>query len=155
MLVDESSTIFHLPRIHTAIAQWLFCVIYLFSVRKKRFSFLPGAVVSLAFLGLLIVLNRMGEYADGISWVAYFALCMIAMLAMFMTIGVLKPREAVCHWSQAFVMAEFAASLEWQANYLSASLSDAGGLPAGDCRFLYCADRCLCGNGACRSLDVE
>jgi len=117
MLVDETSTIFHLPRIHTAIAQWLFCVIYLLSVRKKRFSLLPGAAVSLAFLGLLVLLNRMGEYASGISWVAYFALCMAAMLAMFMAIGVLKLREAVYHWSQAFVMAEFAASLEWQANY--------------------------------------
>lgn len=116
-LVSESSTIFHLPRIHTAIAQWLFCVIYLLPVRKKRFSLLPGAAVSLAFLGLLVLLNRMGEYAHGISWAAYFALCVAAMLAMFMTVGVLKLREAIYHWSQAFVMAEFAASLEWQANY--------------------------------------
>lgn len=117
MPVDESSAIFHLPRIHTAIAQWLFCVIYLIPVRKKRFALLPGVCLSLAFFGLLILLNRMGEFANGIRWVADFALCMAAMLAMFMAIGVLKLREAVYHWSQAFVMAEFAASLEWQANY--------------------------------------
>lgn len=117
MLVDESSTIFHLPRIHTAIAQWLFCVIYLLPVRKKRFSFFPGVAVSLVFLSLLILLNRMGEFARGVCWVVYFALCMATMLAMFMVIGVLKLCGAVYHWSQAFVMAEFAASLEWQANY--------------------------------------
>ncbi len=50
MPVDESSAIFHLPRIHTAIAQWLFCVIYLIPVRKKRFALLPGVCLSLAFL---------------------------------------------------------------------------------------------------------
>lgn len=116
-MIDEVSTIFNLPRIHTAIAQWLSCVIYLLPVRKKRFALLPSAAASVAYLGLLILLNRMGESVYGISWVVFFVLCMVTMLAMFMTIGVLKLREAIYHWSQAFVMAEFAASLEWQANY--------------------------------------
>ena len=117
MSPNESATFFHLPRIHTAIAQWLFCMAYLLPVRKKRFPLITSLGISAGFLALLILLNRLGEYEVGFSWIFYFALCVIVMLAMFMTLRVLKFHEAVYRWCQAFAMAEFAASLEWQISY--------------------------------------
>ena len=115
--MSDSSAIFELPRLHTAIAQWLFCIVYLLPMRKKRFSRPVSIALSFVFFVILAVFNLLGERVNGFAWVMWFILCLGTMLAMFMTLSVSTFPEAVYHWSQAFVAAEFAASLEWQVTY--------------------------------------
>lgn len=117
MNMNATSVLFDLPRMHTAIAQWLFCVIYIIPMRKKRFTRPVRALLCVGFFAVLAVLNLMGEYKEGLAWTMWFFLCLVVMLAMFMTLSIAKLHEAIYHWSQAFVAAEFSASLEWQTNY--------------------------------------
>ena len=62
MNMNATSVLFDLPRMHTAIAQWLFCVIYIIPMRKKRFTRPVRALLCVGFFAVLAVLNLMGEY---------------------------------------------------------------------------------------------
>ena len=106
------------PRIHTAIAEWLACMLFILP-QKKRFGESSWQQIGccIGFLALLLGLNLLNQQQSGLTWMLLMAACMGAMLAMIVCCCKLKLMKAGYIWAHAFITAEFAASLEWQINY--------------------------------------
>ena len=113
MMAGELATIFNLPRIHTALAEWLFALLYILP-QKKRFGKLGTIGVSAGYFVLLLALNKIGEFQGAVLWMVFMILCMVTMLMFIFTACRISMKRALYYWSQAFLIAEFAASLEWQ-----------------------------------------
>lgn len=106
------------PRIHTAIAEWLACMLFILP-QKKRFGESSWQQIGccFGFLALLLGLNLLNQEQSGLTWMLLMAACMGTMLAMIVCCCKLKLMKAGYIWAHAFITAEFAASLEWQINY--------------------------------------
>ncbi len=109
----ELAAVFNLPRIHTALAEWLFALLYILP-QKKRFGKLGTTAISIGYLGLLTALNLIGEYQPPLWWMVFMILCMVSILLFILSACKISLKRALYYWSQAFLIAEFAASLEWQ-----------------------------------------
>lgn len=108
----------YFPRIHTALAEWLACMAFIFpltrsEIRPKRLL-LDGCVL----ITLLLTFRFMESYRiQGAMWVLLMGL---ATAQMFLMIGLYRwPNRAavVYSWAHAFLIAELAASVEWNINY--------------------------------------
>lgn len=106
------------PRVHTAIAEWLACMLFILP-QKKRFGESSWQQIGccIGFLALLLGLNLLNQQQSGLTWMLLMAACMGTMLAMIVCCCKLKLMKAGYIWAHAFITAEFAASLEWQINY--------------------------------------
>lgn len=106
------------PRVHTAIAEWLACMLFILP-QKKRFGESSWQQIGccIGFLALLLGLNLLNQEQSGLTWMLLMAACMGTMLAMIVCCCKLKLMKAGYIWAHAFITAEFAASLEWQINY--------------------------------------
>lgn len=102
-----------IPRIFTALAEWLSCMLCIMTIKRK----MTGIRIFVLSVGVLFVQTFffvITGYFKGLGWV----ICMILAVGMMYTF------IYVCtglHWNvvgfycvQAFVLAEFAASLEWE-----------------------------------------
>jgi hypothetical protein len=115
-----------LPRLHTAIAEWASCLLYIFLLRK-RFA-LPKIVALAALaLSLLIVVQFIGGAAPITLWIPWMMVALILMYVFILVCGDLTLRDAGYIWARAFIVAEFAASLEWQIYYYLALQREEGG----------------------------
>ncbi len=114
-----------IPRLYTAIAEWMACMTYCLVLRRKvnRMSFIVISGLALLFQSVFLVTTR--------SLPIYFWIpCMlIAVLLMylFMYFVVDDTRTLIGYFcARAFLLAELAASLEWQiASYIGRSRSSA------------------------------
>lgn len=106
------------PRVHTAIAEWLACMLYILP-QKKRFGEKNWQQIAcyVGFFALLIGFNQLNQNTTGVWWMLVMLLCLATMLAMILTLCRLSFAKAGYVWAHAFILAEFAASLEWQINY--------------------------------------
>lgn len=104
-----------LPGLHTALAEWLACLVYI-APRSKRLHSLERWAVYAVFLAALIVINQIRTKQEGILWILYMAVGTSIMYLMILACCKAGPWKALYHWSHAFIAAEFAASLEWQIN---------------------------------------
>ena len=109
----ELARIFDLPRTHTAIAEWLFALLYILP-QKKRFGKLGTIGISIGYLFLLTVLNLLGEHQPPLWWMVFMILCMVSIALYIFTACKISIKRTLYYWSQAFLIAEFSASLEWQ-----------------------------------------
>lgn len=103
------------PRIHTAIAEWIACLIYIVP-RTKRFQGWKLYSVCAAFFVVLLLTNVPSEHEDGLVWVLLMIGCMAEMFLMIYFCCKASVWKALYYWAHAFIAAEFAASLEWQLN---------------------------------------
>lgn len=113
MIGGELATVFSLPRAHTAIAEWLFVLLVILP-QKKRFGKWGTMGISVGCFVLLMVLNRVGEKQPSFWWMVFMLLCMGGMVLYIYASCKISIKRALYYWSQAFLTAEFAASLEWQ-----------------------------------------
>lgn len=102
-----------IPRLYTAIAEWSGCLIYIF-ILQRRFSKRKTFFVCIAALLLqILVLVSTGKVP-----ISLWLLCMIgAAVCMYVFIYIcceLSFHQAAYCCATAFLIAEFAASLEWQ-----------------------------------------
>lgn len=111
----------YFPRIHTAIAEFLACMVFLLpmQLRGDRTGVAKEAVRNALFLALLLANFAMMERvkAQGLLWMA---LMLLGMALMFGRIYAQLRKDlatALYCWAYAFLLAELAASLEWQINY--------------------------------------
>ena len=106
------------PRVHTAIAEWLACMLFILP-QKKRFGEKSWQQIGcyVGFLVLLLGLNQLNQEQNGAIWMLLMLTCMATMLGMMMATCRMKLMKAGYIWAHAFITAEFAASLEWQINY--------------------------------------
>ena len=102
-----------IPRIYTAIAEWMACMVYCGAV-KRKLSGWKYAIASVGFLlfqsTFLILTKDVGEF----FWIPCMAFAIFTMgLFLFATCDTDK-RALIYYLVSAFLLAEFAASFEWQ-----------------------------------------
>ena len=105
MMVD------YFPRAHTAIAEWLACILFMLPMKKR----LKHWQLGLLYMGVLaaFLITNQDHYP-------YLLVILLDFLYMLVMIGVgskLSWTETGYYWAYAFISSEFAASLEWQINY--------------------------------------
>lgn len=102
-----------IPRIYTAICEWLACVVYLAVIPLR----VPRAR-TLAVGGVGLVLLVGVQYAAGAMplalWIVGMAMAVLAMWAVLWLASGSRKREATYLTARAFVLAELVASLHWQ-----------------------------------------
>lgn len=106
----------HIPRFHTALAEWAACLILILFL-KKRFK---GWKLVLIIIASLII-QSLWQYIAGklplVYWVPGMIFAVVLMLA-FIYIACDVSLISALYWCvHAFIMAEFAASFEWQISY--------------------------------------
>lgn len=103
-----------IPRVCTAIAEWGACVAYLYLVSKEKMKSFSFWLASIAVLAVQIMFLVLTGDLPTVFWIP----CMIVAAAMMYGYlwlgGHLKLFSAGYCWARAFLLAEFAASLEWQ-----------------------------------------
>lgn len=115
--MNEIDLIQNIPKIYTALAEWISCVIYILILRKNN-KFSKKELIVLG--GTLLLLIGLQEVIGVVPIALWIPGMVIAVLIMFGVIlycsGVTK--IAAGYWLvRAFVLAEVAASLEWQLSY--------------------------------------
>ncbi len=109
-----------IPRIYTAVSEWLACMIFVvFSV--KRFDNLKTAVLSVAALVTLCIFHWLAGEMPLWSWIPCMLVAVAGMCLFIWGARKLKFHEACYAGIQAFVIAEFVSALEWWLYYFFAS----------------------------------
>ena len=120
------TTLPDIPRMITALAQWLSCMVYVLTLRRR----ITGWKFAAAGAGFLVVQNIFLIATDGFEDIAWNLCMLIAWVFMFLFIqgcaDISKP-AAVCYCCSSFMTAELAASAEWQIHcYIYEMLSPKG-----------------------------
>lgn len=102
-----------IPRLYTALAEWLACLVCILELRPAAAGWKVCGILGLALpvQSAFLVLTK-GQ--SGFLWFFYMA---VAVFFMYLIISVCirsNPLDVAYHCIRSFVMAEFAASLEWQ-----------------------------------------
>ena len=106
-----------IPKIYTALAEWISCVLYIVIIRKNM-KFRAKAIVAL--IGSLIMLIGIQEVIGNVPVILWIPGMLIAVAIMFGLLLVCSGANCITtgYWLvRAFVLAEMAASLEWQISY--------------------------------------
>lgn len=110
---DIGITLPDIPRLYTALAEWLSCMVFIFYMKRKLrgLKLVVLCVAALLVQGLFLVFTG---GLDGVWWI----LCMMAAIFLmifflYLTCEVNWTSAAYCG-AFAFIMAETAASMEWQ-----------------------------------------
>jgi hypothetical protein len=107
-----------LPRLHTALAEWLACIIFIIPL-KKRFKVIRLYLVRTLLVAFLIPVHLIGEKVPIAFWIPFMMLGLSIMYLCIFTCCDISPKHAGYIWARAFIAAELAASLEWQIYYYS------------------------------------
>lgn len=103
------------PRICTAFAEWAACVAYIMMLRRK----LSGGKLYASLAGLLawfLFYQHMAGAAPLVLWIPGMIGAIACMYLSIRMICDVSPQDAGFCCIRAFVLAEFAASLQWQLN---------------------------------------
>lgn len=106
-----------IPKIYTALAEWISCVLYIVIIRKN-IKFLAKETVAL--IGSLIILIGLQEAIGNVPIILWIPGMLIAVAIMFGLLLFCSGENCITtgYWLvRAFVLAEMAASLEWQVSY--------------------------------------
>lgn len=105
-----------IPRLYTAIAEWLACMIYvlLLPPRMRRQRQLPAAALCLGVQCLFLIAT---DDVAIIWWIPCMAAAFALMVGQLLLLCDLDLKTACYVGVHAFVLAEFAAALEWQLHY--------------------------------------
>ncbi|MDY0373175.1 MAG: ATP-binding protein [Candidatus Izemoplasmatales bacterium] len=105
-----------IPRIYTAIAEWAFCLLYILYA-KKRIKGFKLIMVIIGFLGLMVVHHHFASMLPIAFWIPGMIFAVLLMLLFIYSTADVNFYTAGYMVIQAFVLAEFAASLYWQIYY--------------------------------------
>jgi len=103
-----------IPRIYTALAQWLACVVFVAGLNpewRRSFKLLGISALFLVLQSALLVTT---VEATGLLWLIIMAASWILMFAFIFACCKIPKIDASYYTIHAVVLAEFAASLEWQ-----------------------------------------
>lgn len=102
-----------IPRSYTAIAEWSACLIFILSL-KPRFSTKKTVGISVLVLAALLTFLTATAFVPLWMWVPCMVTAFFGMVGFIYTCANVKWKECVYYAEMAFVIAESAASLEWQ-----------------------------------------
>ncbi|MFA5692313.1 MAG: ATP-binding protein [Acholeplasmataceae bacterium] len=113
----------NIPRLYTALAQWLSVSIYIF-FNRKRFEQRKSIFLSVLFLIIFISFHYWVDSWNINFWVLGMILSVVLMYLYTITLAKLDYLKAGYIAAISFVISEFAASLEWQLEYFLLSSFD-------------------------------
>lgn len=102
-----------IPRLYTALAEWLGCLVYILLMRKRFKGYRLVALLA-AGLALQCVINVAAGSMHPIFWLGWMLLAFAGMYALIFLCLTVNIRGALFYTVRAFIAAEFAASFEWQ-----------------------------------------
>ena len=105
-----------IPRMYTAIAEWLFCLIYIVFA-KKRFNKPITFIIVIGFFGVIAGFQVLAGIQPLYLWIPGMIIAVGLMLLFIFVASDVSIFSAIYMVVQAFVIAEFAASLQWQMFY--------------------------------------
>ncbi len=102
-----------IPKLYTALAEWLSCLLFVLLLRKKHAVPITAGILaaSLFALGVVQVLIGIGPIT---LWIPGMMLAASVMYATVFLCCRVHMYDAIFWLSLAFIFAEFIASLEWQ-----------------------------------------
>lgn len=106
-----------IPRQYTALAEWLACLLYILALRRRFGRTATAVSAGLWLAGLSLFLQLTGNVPLA-WWIPCMAAAVAAMYAFLYLCCSVNAREAGYCCARAFILAEFAASLEWQIHCL-------------------------------------
>lgn len=111
-----AETFIEIPRVFTAIAEILACMIYVIPLNDK---YRGVGLYMRIFLGIftLINLHLLSKSLPIILWIPGMLLVMLAMFLFIKSITGLDKLNSGLLFVRAFILAEFAAAFEWQIYY--------------------------------------
>ena len=118
----------NIPRLFTALAEWLSCLLFILTSRP-RFS---GRRLAATAAGALVLQGLFLEVTDPLPvafWIPSMAAAVGLMFLFIWGCTLLSPVSAGYCTVRAFLLAEFAASLEWQLYFYTAYRLDRYSVP--------------------------
>jgi hypothetical protein len=111
-----NGVVLDIPRIYTGIAEWLACVIYasLFAPRFERKWQIPVAVGCLLMQCTFLIVT---DNVPIIFWIPCMATAFGMMVLQILLMTRVDAKTGCYLAVHAFVLAEFAAALQWQLHY--------------------------------------
>ncbi len=103
----------NIPRLYTAIAEWLSCIICL-RLLRPRISTKKIAFISVGVLTLQSVLFCLTPHLNNILWILFMTAAVLIMWGFIYLCAEVNWRDAAYYAIRSFIIAEFAASCEWQ-----------------------------------------
>lgn len=101
------------PRPYTALAEWGACFLYILMLRKRQKGISLAASLAGMF-GLFLLLNLIAGILPLYLWFPGMIAAIILIYLCIYSSCYLSPYDALFLCVRAFVLAEFAASLQWQ-----------------------------------------
>ena len=102
-----------IPRLYTALAEWCACMVYILAVPRRLRGWRLAACSGGILAALTAFLMLTGDLSIGF-WLPCMAVAVGMMYLLLAVCCQISLRDAGYYCIQAFVLAEFAASLEWQ-----------------------------------------
>lgn len=102
-----------IPRVYTAIAEWLACMVQI-AILHKRLKHWQTGVLSIFFLAAQSCFLIFTDHVPISMWLLCMLVAMMGMLLFLTVCCKEKGKVLICACVKAFLLAEFAASLEWQ-----------------------------------------
>lgn len=109
-----NSTLPDIPRIYTALAEWLACLLCILEVKRRRFDGGKLALVSAAYLVLMSAFLVLTNDQENFMWIVCMASAIGIMYLYIISCCAVRMLDAAYYCVRAFVIAEFAAALQWQ-----------------------------------------
>lgn len=123
-----------IPRVYTAVAEWLACVVVIVFA-DKRFSKVQTVALVAAALLIFAAYHLIAELLPIGFWIPCMILA-VMMMCGFIWLTVKRNVKVACYLGvQAFIVAEFAASAEWWLYYFFAQNFPAVASVAGNALF--------------------
>lgn len=116
-----------IPRAFTALAQWLSCMMVMLPLQKRKAK---PVLQSLAFLLVQCLYMVLTDNLPVVLWIPCMMGAFGIMLAAILSLCDVSFFTAAYSCIRAFIMAEFAASLEWQLHFFLWSGETVSVLPA-------------------------
>ncbi len=105
-----------IPRVYTAIAEWITCFIYCMIIPRKISRIRFGLYSAFSLAGLVLWLHLTGS-VNLYLWVPCMMVAIFIMFDYLMLVLELDILSVLFITAKAFLVAEFIASLEWQLEY--------------------------------------
>ncbi|VEU80229.1 ATP-binding protein [Haploplasma axanthum] len=112
-LFATEEIVLNIPRIYTVLAEWLACLSYIY-FSPKRFSRAKTIIFSIIGLLVMTMFHLWSDTWNINFWILGMIVAVLIMYGFVMLISKSNPFTAGYITVIAFIMSEFAASLEWQ-----------------------------------------
>ena len=112
----------NVPRYYTAVAEWIACLVYVL-ILKKRYSAAGTAGILVGGLAVQMLIQLADGMLPEILWVPGMLVAVASMGGLIMLCCEMSLKNAMYNSVRAFLLAELAASLEWQLYFYMVHLS--------------------------------